>query len=193
VPLWRRGAGSPSNRVWPGPRPTCTPIFILIHPAIWPQYTNNTPTLQTGQGRTDRQTGETDRQRPGHTALDGDPAPPPPKGHCAQLSAHICYGQRAGWIKMPLGMQVGLGPGDFMLGIQLPSPKRRKSPPQFSAHVYCGLTAGWIKMALGMEVRLGPGHFVLDRDPAPLLKMGQRPQFSAHFYCGQTVAHLSYC
>jgi len=31
----------------------------------------------------------------------------------------------AGWIKMPLGMEVGLGPGDFVLdGIQLPSPKR---------------------------------------------------------------------
>jgi len=41
VTLWRRGAGSPSNTMWPGSRPTCMPIsFILIHPTVWPQYTN---------------------------------------------------------------------------------------------------------------------------------------------------------
>ena len=48
---------------------------------------------------------------PGHIALDGDP--PLPKGaQRPQFSAHICCGQMAGWIKMPLGMEVGLGPGD---------------------------------------------------------------------------------
>jgi len=45
-------AGSPSNTVWPGPRPTCMPSFILIRPAVWPQYTNVTD-RQTGQDRTD--------------------------------------------------------------------------------------------------------------------------------------------
>jgi len=60
---------------------------------------------------------------------------------------------------MPLGMEVGRGPGDFVLDGD-PAP-----PPQFSAHVYCGQTAGGIKMALGMEVGLGPGHIVLDGDP----------------------------
>jgi len=52
---------------------------------------------------------------PNHTVLDGNPAPPPPKGHSPQFSAHICCGQMAGWIKMSLGMEVGLGPGDFVL------------------------------------------------------------------------------
>ena len=33
---------------------------------------------------------------PGHIVLDGDPLPPPPKGHIAQFSAHICSGQLAG-------------------------------------------------------------------------------------------------
>ena len=42
VPLWGRGAGSPSDTVWPGPRPTCTPRFILIRPTVWPQCTNVT-------------------------------------------------------------------------------------------------------------------------------------------------------
>jgi len=124
----------------------------------------------------------------GHTVLDGDPVPPPLKGHSPQFSAHICYGQRAGWIKMLLGMEVGLSTGNFVLDgdPDLPSPKKGHSP-QFLAHVYCGQMAGWIKMALGMEVGLGPGDIVLHRDPAPP-KWGTAPQFSAHAYCGQTVA-----
>ena len=31
------------------------------------------------------------------------------------FSAHICCGQMAAWIKMSLGMEQGLGPGDFVL------------------------------------------------------------------------------
>jgi len=26
--------------MWPGPRPTCTASGIVIHPTVWPQYTN---------------------------------------------------------------------------------------------------------------------------------------------------------
>ena len=51
----------------------------------------------------------------GHTVLDGNPPPPPLKGHSPQFSAHICCGQMTAWIKMPLGMELGLGPGDFVL------------------------------------------------------------------------------
>ena len=78
----------------------------------------------------------------------------------------------AKWIKMSLGMELGLGPGDFVLdGAAVPS-----SPsPKFSAHVYCGQTAGWIKLVLGMEVGLSPGDFVLDGDPAPLPENGAQP------------------
>jgi len=52
---------------------------------------------------------------PGHIVLDGDPAPLPQKGQSPQFSAHVCCGQMAAWIKMPLGMEVGLGPSDFVL------------------------------------------------------------------------------
>jgi len=31
------GAGSPSNTLSPGSRPTSVPSGILIHPAVWPQ------------------------------------------------------------------------------------------------------------------------------------------------------------
>jgi len=50
---------------------------------------------------------------PGHIVLAGDPGPLPQKGtEPAQFSAHICRGQMAGWINMPLGncREVGLGP-----------------------------------------------------------------------------------
>jgi len=53
-PFWGGGAGSPSNTMWPGSRPTCLPSFILIHPTVWPQYTNVTDrpdrTEQTDSG-----------------------------------------------------------------------------------------------------------------------------------------------
>ena len=56
----------------------------------------------------------------------------------------------AAWIKMSLGMEVGLGPGDFVLdGDPAPLPKEGVEPTQFSAHVHCGQTAGWIKIVLG--------------------------------------------
>ena len=48
LPFLGRGAGFPSNTMWPGPRPSSMPSFILIHPTVWPQYTNVTD-RQTGQ------------------------------------------------------------------------------------------------------------------------------------------------
>ena len=61
---------------------------------------------------------------PGHTVLDGDPAPQ--KGHSPQFSAHVCCGQTTGWIKMPLGTEVGLGPSDIVLdGDPAPPPKKK--------------------------------------------------------------------
>ena len=75
---------------------------------------------------------------------------------------------------MSLGIELGLGPGDFVLdGDSAPLPKKGAKPPQM-VHVYCGQTAGLIKMVLGMEIGLSPGNFVLDGDPAP--------KFSAHVY-----------
>jgi len=40
----------------------------------------------------------------------------PQKGHTLhKFSAHVWCGQTAGWIEIPLGMEVGLGPGDIVL------------------------------------------------------------------------------
>jgi len=85
---------------------------------------------------------------------------------------------------MPLGMEVGLYPDDFVLdGDPLPFPKGGRAPNfwpmfivakrldgchKFSAHVCCDQTAGWMKLELGMVVGLSPGEFVSDGDPALL-------------------------
>ena len=45
---------------------------------------------------------------PGHIVLDGDPAPRPPRRHSPQFMARICCSQMAAWIKMSLGMELGL-------------------------------------------------------------------------------------
>jgi len=94
-------------------------------------------------------------------------------GDPSQIFGHFYCGQTAGYIKMPLGMEVGLIPGDFVFDGDpaRASPKRGWSP-EFSAHVYCGQTAGWTKVPLGTEVGLGPDDIVLDRDPHPLPKKG---------------------
>jgi len=81
------------------------------------------------------------RPRP-HCIRRGPSSPSPKGGRSPQFSAHICCWQMAGWIKMPLGMEEGLSPGDFVLDGDpaQPSLKRGRSPlrpsPQFSAHVH---------------------------------------------------------
>jgi len=84
---------------------SCLSVCDVRATALWPNgWTDQDETWQqVGLG-------------PGHIVLDGDPAPPPQKGHSpSQFSAHICCGQMAAWIKMPLGMELGLNPGDFVL------------------------------------------------------------------------------
>ena len=99
------------------------------------------------------------------------------RGTAPKFSAHICCGQMAAWIKMSLGIQLGLGPGDFVLdGDPAVLPQTgAEPPPQISAHVYCGQTARWIKMPLGTKVGLRTCDSVLDGGPAPLSTKGVKP------------------
>jgi len=75
--------------------------------------------------------------------LDGDPAPPPTQKRsiaAPQSLAHVYCGQTAEWIKVKLGMEVGLGPGHIVLddgAHAAPVPKGPKAP-QLSAYVCCG-------------------------------------------------------
>ena len=118
------------------------------------------------------------RPRPWPRCVRSEPSSPSPRGHIPQLSAHICCGKMAGWIKMPLGMEVGFGAGDFALDGDPAPPKKGHSPP-FSAHVYCGQTAVCIRIPLGTEVGLSLGDIVLDGDSAPHVKGHSSP---LHFW-----------
>jgi len=93
---------------------------------------------------------------------------------------------------MPLGVDVGLGPGHIVLDGDPPPPPKGAQPP-----IFCPCLL-WLNDCVDQDATwyggrsCGPGDIVLDGDPAPL-KGAQHPHFSAHVYCGQTVAHLSYC
>ena len=103
------------------------------------------------------------------------------------LSTHVCCGQMAAWIKMPLGMEVEASARRLCVkwGPSSPSQKRGRSPSPIFGPCPLKPTAGWINMALGTEAGLGPGHIVLDGDPALPC-----PQFSAHFHCGQMAGYI---
>jgi len=58
-------------------------------------------------------------------------AEPPP-----QFLVHFYWCQTAGCTKMPLSMELGLRPGDFVLdGDPAPLPKKGAEPPKFSARL----------------------------------------------------------
>jgi len=71
--------------------------------------------------------------------IDGDPAPTSPKTGRSpppQFSAHVYCSQTAGWIKMALGVEVGLGPSHIVVdGEPAPLPKKGQTP-QFLAQLY---------------------------------------------------------
>jgi len=58
------------------------------------------------------------------------------------LSVTLVYcGQTVGWIKIKLGMQVGLCRGHIVLDGDPAPPKRDTAHPPILAHVYCGQMA----------------------------------------------------
>ena len=70
----------------------------------------------------------------------GTQLPSPKVTQPLQFSAYICCGQMGAWIKMSLGMEVSLGPADFVLdGDPAPPPQkggephRKKIRPMFIA------------------------------------------------------------
>jgi len=121
--------------------------------------------------------------------LDGDPALPPLKGHSPQFSAHVRCGQTAGWTKMPLGMEVDLGTGDFVLDGDPAPPEKRSQPPIFGPCLlwrnrWMDQDATWYGGKLRPTrrcVRWGPS--------SPSLK-GAQPPVLAHVYCGKTAGWM---
>jgi len=131
---------------------------------------------------------------PGRLCVRWGSRSPPKKGACPpKFSAHVYCGQMAGWIKIILGTEVGLSPGDLVVldGDPAPCRKRRHSPsPIFGRFLLW--PNGWIHQdatwcgarpqPMGLCVRWGPS-----RRPQ---KGGGAPKFSAHVYCGQTAGWI---
>ena len=95
----------------------------------------------------------------------------------------VYCGHMVGWIKVPLIMEVGLGPGHIVLdGTQLPR-KRDTAAPLIG--LYLLLPNSWMDQDT-TEISLGPGDIVLDWDPAlPHGKGHSSPHhFSGHVCCG---------
>ena len=77
--------------------------------------------------------------RPGHIVLGGDQAPPtqkegraPPtqkRGKAPKFSAHVYCGQTAGCMKLVLGTEVGLSPGDCVRWGPSPLPPKVGGAP----------------------------------------------------------------
>jgi len=88
---------------------------------------------------------------------------------------HYYCGHAAGWIKMPLGTEVGLSLGDIVLdGESAPRFLKGHNPPIFGQRLLWP-NGGWTKMLLGMEVGLGPDEFVFDVDAALHEEKGHSP------------------
>jgi len=56
----------------------------------------------------------------GPSYIHGDPAPYPKRDAAPQFLAHVYCGHTVAWIKMPLGMEIGLGVRDIVLDGQPP-------------------------------------------------------------------------
>jgi len=117
---------------------------------------------------------------PGHILLDGDPAPPPPKGHSPPifgphpLLPNGCIDQDSTWYRgrpRPWPHCVRWGPSS-------PPHKGSGAPPlnfRLTFIVAKRLGPTWFKMVLGMEVGLSPGDLVVLDGAQPLPKKGAEP------------------
>ena len=122
----------------------------------------------------------------------GDPAPLK-RGTSPHFLAHVYCGQTAGWIKMPLGMEVGLGPCHILLDGDPARPKRGHiRPPSLFAQCLL-LPNGWMDQDAtwyGGRPRPGPHCVGWGSSSPPLKKEGAFHQFLAHVYCGQMAAWI---
>ena len=95
---------------------------------------------------------------------------------------------------MPLGMEVGLGPGDFVFdGDPAPSPKRGRSPSTIFGPCLLWPNGCMDQDATWYRGRPWPRRHCIRWGPSPALsKKGAEPppQFSVHVYCGQTAVWI---
>jgi len=132
------------------------------------------------------------RPHPRRLCVRWGPSPLPQKGAepPPQFSTHFYCGQTAACIKMPLGIELGLGPGDFLLdGESAPPPPMGHRPPIFGPYLLrpndcMDQDVTWYgarPRPRRLCVRWG------SRCSLPKRGIRNPPQFSAHVYCDQTA------
>jgi len=104
------------------------------------------------------------------------------------LGSSLSFLGMDGWIKIALGMEVGLSPGHIVLGgdwgPSSTSPKKGAEPPIFRPFLLW--PNGWMDQDdTCYGGRPLPRRHCVRWDPPP--KKAHSPQFSAHVYCGQTA------
>jgi len=183
---------------WHGGRPQPWPHYVRYDPAHAPSKEHSPPIFMYAVAK--RLDGSRcqlvwKRPRPKRHCVRGGTQFPPKRGTGLHFLAHVCCGQTAGWIEMPLGTKQGRGQGDIVLnGDPFPLPQKGGTalPPLISP---CIVPNGWMDQdATWYKGRPWPRpHCVRWAASSPLQNKGTAPQFSAHVYCDQTVTHLSYC
>ena len=134
------------------------------------------------------------RPRPTRHCVRYVPSYPQKKGHThpTQFLDHVYCGQMAAWIKMPLGMEVGLGPGHIVLdGDPAPLPKNAHIPPTHQFLGPCLLWPnGWMDQnGTWYDGRPRPGQHCVRYGPSSTPR-GITPQISAHGCCGQMAGWM---
>ena len=136
VPFWGGGAGSPSNTMWPGPETYLHAKFhldssnglVIIHQ----RHRQTDRQDRTNRKTTDDSIGRTvfsERELTFTFAICYRPSVCR-LSVCLPLTLVYC-GQTIGWIKMKLGMQIGLGPGHIALDGDPAPPPQRDTAPNF--------------------------------------------------------------
>ena len=121
--------------------------------------------------------------------------PPSQKGGGApQFLAHVCCGQTVGWIKMALGMEIGLGPVHIVLdGDTAPLPKKmgQRPPPIFSPSLL------WPNGCIDQDTtwyggRPRPTQHCVRCGPSYPRKKGHTHPYPilAHVYCSQMAGWM---
>ena len=100
------------------------------------------------------------------------------------LVTFVYCGHTVGWIRMPLGTEVGFGPGYIVLDGDPAPPKRGTSPNFRPMSVVAKRLDG---SRCHSVVCFSPGDIVLDRDPAPAEGDTAAPRFTVHVYCGKRL------
>ena len=106
------------------------------------------------------------------------------------LSVTLVYcGQMVGWIKMKLGMCVGLGPGHIVLDwnpAERPSPKGGGAAPVFYAYLLW--KNGWMDQDATWQGSMPqPKRHCVRWGPSSPLRKAAGPPIFGRVYCGQTA------